>query len=709
MLAQQLFQLLHRCPSGDKQPTGEAATNTAAGQLFRVLDKLGQLMSMSTLLVVVTELLHNEDPLVGRYALRFFNSNIETRKATMTSAEVALLLDLLKELERELASDDEAVLNKQTALLSVEIVCRHFGEFSPDAFLKLVPSVVALTQPASALKRGRSKKGATSVLASVGQAEADALRSTALLTLATCVSQLGPKTLPHLPKFMPSLLGTLEARSAARVAVSIKAGAAGAGAGAGAGASTDADDARTWVLHSALVSLAVVTERLPQFLSPYLRRVLRCTLHRASLVVAGTAAASAKAAAEAEDEAMSGDEEQGAVQATSAPAAVRQAADRVLTTLTRTVAARTLLPELLLAHTWCSAKGPGCLSRMLVMITQVFATMTTPEVVTHHSRCFKFLLDVMEYRRANHTRLASATVTEVEGRAIDAMVAMVLKMSESQLKPMFVRVCDWVQAGVVSASNAAGGAGSVALTPEVLSRRICFFRLVESLACRLRSIFVPYFSYVLPVAVEALKASTAASKHAKDRKSAAAAAVVHVDMESGVVGDAATSPHALTCLVVSALHKCFTFDKGGAFIGVKERFEPVMAPLLAALTAPTDAPATVVGGAQGYLSFVNTYLAPCLGALVAATGRDVFWKPLCHKVFLATRGKKVHQRRAALTCMSTCFRAAGEDILVLLPETLPYLSELMEDSDPDVEKAAHLMVHQLEELSGESLQSYLTN
>ena len=46
---------------------------------------------------------------------------------------------------------------------------------------------------------------------------------------------------------------------------------------------------------------------------------------------------------------------------------------------------------------------------------------------------------------------------------------------------------------------------------------------------------------------------------------------------------------------------------------------------------------------------------------------------------------------------------------MLLPETLPYLSELMEDADGGVEKAAHLMVHQLEELSGESLQSYLTN
>ena len=65
------------------------------------------------------------------------------------------------------------------------------------------------------------------------------------------------------------------------------------------------------------------------------------------------------------------------------------------------------------------------------------------------------------------------------------MEAMVLKMSEAQLKPMFVRVCNWVGAGA--------GAVSSATAPDVLAKRIAFFRVVETLACRLRSIFVPYF------------------------------------------------------------------------------------------------------------------------------------------------------------------------------------------------------------------------
>lgn len=213
--------------------------------------------------------------------------------------------------------------------------------------------------------------------------------------------------------------------------------------------------------------------------------------------------------------------------------------------------------------------------------------------------------------------------------------------------------------------------------------------------------------YFLQTAVEILRDERASDE--ASGPAAAAAVVVHSDMPSGDVVDVVPSTqHSLRCLILSCLHKCFVHDKGGAFIGVKERFEPVMGVLLAELTAPTDAPDAMVGGAEGYLSFVNTYVAPCIGALVAATGRDVFWKPLCHRVFLATRSGHVHQRRAALECMSTCFQAGGVDILSMLPEALPYLSELMEDNDSAVEKRAHMVVHELEELSGESLQSYLT-
>ena len=45
---------------------------------------------------------------------------------------------------------------------------------------------------------------------------------------------------------------------------------------------------------------------------------------------------------------------------------------------------------------------------------------------------------------------------------------------------------------------------------------------------------------------------------------------------------------------------------------------------------------------------------------------------------------------------------------VLLPETLPFLAELMEDPVEAVEQACQALLEELQELSGENLQDMLT-
>lgn len=50
---------------------------------------------------------------------------------------------------------------------------------------------------------------------------------------------------------------------------------------------------------------------------------------------------------------------------------------------------------------------------------------------------------------------------------------------------------------------------------------------------------------------------------------------------------------------------------------------------------------------------------------------------------------------------------AADEYLTLLPECLPFLSELMEDSSTDVVAGASEAIKFIEELSGEKLDSYL--
>lgn len=49
----------------------------------------------------------------------------------------------------------------------------------------------------------------------------------------------------------------------------------------------------------------------------------------------------------------------------------------------------------------------------------------------------------------------------------------------------------------------------------------------------------------------------------------------------------------------------------------------------------------------------------------------------------------------------------GEEYLLLLPECLPFLSELLEDDASDVTSQTGELIRYIEELSGEKLDAYL--
>jgi U3 small nucleolar RNA-associated protein 10 len=109
----------------------------------------------------------------------------------------------------------------------------------------------------------------------------------------------------------------------------------------------------------------------------------------------------------------------------------------------------------------------------------------------------------------------------------------------------------------------------------------------------------------------------------------------------------------------------------------------------------------------GYMNFILQYVSPCLVSLALCVGKDVLWKPLNHHVLMATRNPAPMVRMAALKTLQTLFAEVGEEYLILLPECLPFLSELMEDDSSDVIDLTSEIIRYIEELSGEKLTQYL--
>jgi U3 small nucleolar RNA-associated protein 10 len=99
-------------------------------------------------------------------------------------------------------------------------------------------------------------------------------------------------------------------------------------------------------------------------------------------------------------------------------------------------------------------------------------------------------------------------------------------------------------------------------------------------------------------------------------------------------------------------------------------------------------------------------LVSCLGQMALTAGTDLLWKPLNHEVLMCSRSEKVRPRLLALRVVKLLAEQLKEEFLVLLPETLPFLAELLEDADLNVVANTQGVIKNLEDLSGENLAQY---
>lgn len=100
-------------------------------------------------------------------------------------------------------------------------------------------------------------------------------------------------------------------------------------------------------------------------------------------------------------------------------------------------------------------------------------------------------------------------------------------------------------------------------------------------------------------------------------------------------------------------------------------------------------------------------MIPTLTAISSSVSSDVLWKPLNHKLLMLTRDKKKEVRAIAVKALHSLFHEIGEDYLLMLPECLPFLSELLEEENENVLALSVDFIKFIEGLSGEKLDQYL--
>jgi len=283
----------------------------------------------------------------------------------------------------------------------------------------------------------------------------------------------------------------------------------------------------------------------------------------------------------------------------------------------------------------------------------------------------------------------------------ELILSLVMKLSEMQLRSLYRKFREWRGDLDESCPGKSG------------PRRRAFWRLSSALSKQLKSIFLSCLTTVFSDAVDELEMMASfLSKKDSVKKAEGKKKQRLLNSETRVGLDVASLEslkYLLLCLEVSLRSDAYD---GGSWIREldSQRYEKLLQPLgkLLQCRLPCDLSdnsfeTIVQGGIPGSGSVVE-----CLVALATAAGDEQLWKPLNHSLLQACSDENRSEvRKAGVSCLLSLINSIGEEYMVLIPECLPILSELLEDSDEIVTGIAQECISQSEELLGESLQDSL--
>jgi U3 small nucleolar RNA-associated protein 10 len=441
---------------------------------------------------------------------------------------------------------------------------------------------------------------------------------------------------------------------------------------------------------SALKCLLAITETVPQFLPPYLSDLLSSSTILCSSLRSTT-----------DNSALT-------VQVTDT-------ADMLCSALSKNVAARIIIPAA------SQALQKSILSsdvKLLLRIIDVAVdAATTATVVSQKDNVLLAITKSLQYDGAWEEYSA------LVGVACNLLSTMVMKVSEIELRRIYQSLRRWC--GDICTDDPNKNA----------QQRFGFWTLSSRLGQELRSIFLPCLDMVTDDMIAELKISLSVlcpPRVSKATKSSKKQKIDHATSTSSSLPSSLSSPSVISMRILqpllSMLEHCLRADayQGGLWTrgDNNQKFEQLLDPIGKLLFSqiPSNYPipdhvndpyryiieGEVPNGGDNAATTGTSSgsVVGCLSALALVGGNEQLWKPL-NQVIMEACGNDDNRsevRRAGLLCLLELIQSLGEEYIVLLPENLPLLSELMEDTNEDVARLARDVVTQAEELLGKSFQ-----
>ncbi|NXB80217.1 HEAT1 protein, partial [Donacobius atricapilla] len=333
------------------------------------------------------------------------------------------------------------------------------------------------------------------------------------------------------------------------------------------------------------------------------------------------------------------------------------------TILATRLAPRILLPAVTKCYSEVLHTRKNCLGALMNILKEHIAGMEKEHLISHQPELTAFFMKVLDFR-TEHAEDDLEEVGKIEAYIIDCLISMVMKLSEASFRPLFFKLFDWSKTEAT-----------------LRDRLLTFHRIADCIADKLKGLFTLFAGHLVKPFAETLNQ-------------------VNISKTDEAFFDSDNNTEK-SCLLLQftmdCLHKLFLFDTQ-KFLS-KERAETLMQPLV-------DQLENVLGGDEKFQERVTAHLIPCIAQFSVAMADDSLWKPLNYQILLKTRHNSSKVRFAALLALIEVAQKLKENYLVLLPESIPFLAELMEDECEEVEQQCQKTIQQLEVILGEPLQSY---
>ncbi|XP_050423099.1 HEAT repeat-containing protein 1 [Adelges cooleyi] len=260
-----------------------------------------------------------------------------------------------------------------------------------------------------------------------------------------------------------------------------------------------------------------------------------------------------------------------------------------------------------------------------------------------------FLLRSLEFCCFIHENKKKETKL-VESSVISTISEVALKCSESTFRTFYQKLYEWKNEG------------------NNVTRILIYFKLLNALSSELKGLFLLFAGNIIPTANSVL-----------------------VKCKSNPIEEKTL----LIKCVISTLSNVFKYDTIN--FTTKERFEIIMNPLVELLEAVE---------LEDYVKMCQNYVIPCISNLIAAVTDDTLWKDINCQVMLKARHRLPEVRSVCIDTTLAIAERLGENFLPLLPDSIPFLAELMEDEQEEIEQKTHKAIQQMEKYVNEPIESY---